>query len=54
MTASITIGYATAESRPARIARTSPDGSVRTIQRRPGRTNARRRAIAESWGTGCR
>jgi hypothetical protein len=50
MTASVTIGQSSTESRPARIARTSPEGNVRTIRVRPGRSTARRKAIAESWG----
>lgn len=50
MTASVTIGYATTESRPARTTRTSPDGNVRTVRVRPGRSNQKRRAITESWG----
>lgn len=50
MTASATIGYATTESRRPRT-RTVGDDNTRRIRIRPARTNARRQAIAESWGT---
>lgn len=50
MASSVTIGYATTESRSTRFARTSPEGNVRTVRVRPGRSNQKRRAITESWG----
>lgn len=50
MTASVTIGYATTEARPARITRTNRDGNVRTVRVQSGRANQRRRAIDESRG----
>lgn len=49
MTASVTIGYTARETR--RPTRTVGDGDDRrTVRVRPARTNARRRAIAESLG----
>ncbi|MFI6228691.1 hypothetical protein ACIBCR_15420 [Micromonospora echinospora] len=49
MTASVTIGHIARETR--RPTRTLIDGDTRrTVRVRPARTNARRQAIAESWG----
>lgn len=50
MYASATIGYATTrEIRPFR--HVTIDGDRRTIRVRPGRTTARRQAIADSQGS---
>ena len=50
MTASVTIGYSTTESRRPRTRTVGEDADRRTVRIRPARTNTRRRAIAESWG----
>lgn len=49
MTASATINYTGRETRRPIVIAT--DNGPRTIRPRQGRGNARRRAIAESWGT---